>query len=378
MRLAVRSLDGPEVLDLLSTRFDPTASGSPRRPRASCDPTRSACLSPVGTRRSRLPAPARSARRSTPRRSTSPSLPHSCWQERRAGLLPLRGPRAHLARLDAPSHAKPPPLLALRPCHRDRSSARTPSLAPLLEALRGVNLGAEARGRPVDPTVSEQEREAEELSRDLAVTAGAAIYRVGVYVETLAEHSISASRETMLASDARLDPGAFAQRTLWESSLPLARDAAHRTRRYLTRNVADTWPLVSTSCGSPEGLALGYAQPPPHARAARPRAPQPHARRRRSLRRREDHDRQPPHSRALPRSSHRRHRPRRPPVPRLPHPRRRPGQARRTPQPSGPDSRAGAAFSSSSSTSPPASNATARPSLRPAWPLAGGRAAVRL
>jgi hypothetical protein len=136
--------------------------------------------------------------------------------------------------------------------------------------LRGVNLGTAMRGRPVDPAAVEQEQEAEELARDLAVSAGAAIYRVGVYlrlaepegdVEALAEQAGAVAREAMLVSDARLDGGVFAQRRLWEASLPLGRDAAGRTRRYLTRNVGDSWPLASASCGSPEGLALGYAQP---------------------------------------------------------------------------------------------------------------------
>jgi hypothetical protein len=136
--------------------------------------------------------------------------------------------------------------------------------------LRGVNVGSEMRGRAVDPAASEQEQEAAELARDLAVSAGAAIYRVGVYlrlaepggdVEALGEQVQTAAREAMLVADARMDGGVFAQRRLWQASLPLARDAAGRTRRYLTRNVADSWPLASASCGSPEGIPLGYAQP---------------------------------------------------------------------------------------------------------------------
>ena len=136
--------------------------------------------------------------------------------------------------------------------------------------LRGVNIGTAMRGRPVDPAACEQEQEAEELARDLALSAGAAIYRVGVYlrlaepggdVEVLGEQAQDLAREAMLVSDARMEAGVFAQRRLWEASLPLGRDAAGRTRRYLTRNVGDSWPLASASCGSPQGLALGYAQP---------------------------------------------------------------------------------------------------------------------
>ncbi len=269
MRLAVRPLDGPEVLDLLSTRFHPHSDTSPSasfmrpdaiglplpdedpevtaaRSRALAD---AVCASPLDfSPRSHL-----RVGDAVEQVSYLSGVPERTWL----------GWMLHLMQTPLPFS------LSVHVTATDRLRERQ-AQRRRWKRLRGVNLGAEARGRPVDPTVSEQEREAEELSRDLALTANAAIYRVGVYlrlaeplgdVETLVEHSLSASRETMLVSDARLDRGAFAQRSLWESSLPLARDTAHRTRRYLTRNIADTWPLVSTSCGSPDGLALGYAQP---------------------------------------------------------------------------------------------------------------------
>lgn len=271
MRLAVRPLDGPEVLDLLSTRFHPDSeracapSASFMRPDAIGLPTpgedpevtlarsRALCEAVCAAPLDFSPRSHVRVGQSVEQVSYLSGVPERTWL----------GWMLHLMQTPLPFS------LSVHVTATDRLRERQ-AQRRRWRRLRGVNLGAEARGRPVDPTVSEQEREAEELSRDLAVTAGAAIYRVGVYlrlsesagdVETLAEHSLSASRETMLVSDARLDRGAFAQRSLWESSLPLARDTAGRTRRYLTRNVADTWPLVSTSCGSPDGLALGYAQP---------------------------------------------------------------------------------------------------------------------
>jgi hypothetical protein len=269
MRLAVRPLDGPEVLDLLSTRFNPDCDSSPSasfmrpdaiglplpgedpeitaaRSRALAD---AVCASPLDF----SPRSHMRVGDAVEQVSYLSGVPERTWL----------GWMLHLMQSPLPFS------LSVHVTATDRLRERQ-AQRRRWKRLRGVNLGAESRGRPVDPTVSEQEREAEELSRDLAVTANAAIYRVGVYlrlsepagdVETLAEHSLSASRETMLVSDARLDRGAFAQRSLWESSLPLARDTAGRTRRYLTRNVADTWPLLSTGCGSPDGLVLGYAQP---------------------------------------------------------------------------------------------------------------------
>lgn len=82
--------------------------------------------------------------------------------------------------------------------------------------LRGVNIGTELRGRPVDPAAVEQEQEAAELARDLAVSAGAAIYRLAAYVrmaepasdpQALGEQLQAAAREALLVADARIEHG---------------------------------------------------------------------------------------------------------------------------------------------------------------------------
>lgn len=138
--------------------------------------------------------------------------------------------------------------------------------------LRGANIGTERHGRPVDPRAEEQEHEAQELSRELAVSSGAGIYRMSVYLQLrengpdpdpgmVLSDARAVARALTVISDARLDPGTFAQRSLWQSSLPLACDTARRTRKYLSRNVADSWPIVSTSASCPSGIPLGYAQP---------------------------------------------------------------------------------------------------------------------
>ena len=101
--------------------------------------------------------------------------------------------------------------------------------------------------------------------------AGAGIYRLSIYCairepgRTLtwrasAECCQATGREVAMACDARIQHGLFAQGPLWRS-LPLGRDPARRSRKFVSRNVGDTFPLVGTSCGSPDGIPLGYALP---------------------------------------------------------------------------------------------------------------------
>lgn len=136
--------------------------------------------------------------------------------------------------------------------------------------IHGVNRGVEQRGRPLDPDARVQEEEAAELNAELATSAGAGIYRVSIYCslqepggdpEALRECCQATGREVTMACDARIQHGLFAQRRLWESTLPLGRDVAARRRKYVSRNVGDSFPLCGTSCGSPEGILLGYALP---------------------------------------------------------------------------------------------------------------------
>ncbi len=134
--------------------------------------------------------------------------------------------------------------------------------------LYGVNRGVEAHGRPLDPDARVKEQEAAELVDELATSAGAGIYRVSIYQsisdtdpERLAELCQATAREVTMASDARIGHGLFAQAELWQSTLPLGRDVAKRRRKYVSRNVGDTFSLVGTSASSPGGIPLGYALP---------------------------------------------------------------------------------------------------------------------
>jgi hypothetical protein len=138
--------------------------------------------------------------------------------------------------------------------------------------IHGVNRGIEQRGRPLDPDARVAEQEAAELGEALATSAGAGIYRVSVYAaisepgpepdaEALRELCEATGRELTMACDARVQHGPFAQGALWRSTLPLGRDVAARRRKYVSANVGDSFPLTGTSCGSPEGIVLGYALP---------------------------------------------------------------------------------------------------------------------
>ncbi len=136
--------------------------------------------------------------------------------------------------------------------------------------LYGVNRGVETRGRPLDPDARIQEQEAAELNDQLAASAGAGIYRLSVYVSlsepdgdpaALRDACETTGRELAMSCDARVQHGRFAQAALWRSTLPLGLDVAEKRRRYVSTNVGDTFPLVGSSCGSPDGIPLGFSLP---------------------------------------------------------------------------------------------------------------------
>jgi hypothetical protein len=112
--------------------------------------------------------------------------------------------------------------------------------------LYGVNRGSEQRGRPLDPQARLAEEEAAELNDELATGTGTGIYRTSIYLalrepdgqlDVLRELATATGREVMMASDARVLPGLFAQAPLWRSTLPLGVDVARRQRRYVTHEL---------------------------------------------------------------------------------------------------------------------------------------------
>ena len=124
--------------------------------------------------------------------------------------------------------------------------------------LFGVNRGAELRGRTPDYEMLAQEEELGELLKELSGHERSAAFEVSIYQSIrergpdpdpvqLAEAVEQASREIIAASDARVNLGQLRQLELWQSTLPLGRDVARLTRKYVTRHVGDTVPLVGTS-----------------------------------------------------------------------------------------------------------------------------------
>src|SRR5215207_4940690 len=113
--------------------------------------------------------------------------------------------------------------------------------------LFGVNRGAEVRGRTPDYEMLAQEEELGELLKELSGHERSAAFELSIYQSIrergpdpdpvqLAEAVEQASREIIAASDARGNLGQLRQLELWQSTLPLGRDVARLTRKYVTRH----------------------------------------------------------------------------------------------------------------------------------------------
>jgi hypothetical protein len=135
-----------------------------------------------------------------------------------------------------------------------------------------VNRGAESRGRVPDFDRYAAERETEGLLAEMAGHERTNIFRVSIYqtirargpepdIATLTEAVDYCAEQIEVASDCKVNRGTFEQEELWQTSLPLGRDIAARTRKYATRNVGDTVPLVGTGCGSPTGIPFAFSDP---------------------------------------------------------------------------------------------------------------------
>jgi type IV secretory system conjugative DNA transfer VirD4/TraG family protein len=269
--LPARELDGSEILDLLHERFDPGGEDRGQAPASFLHPdavkapipgedsasasaraaqiARAVCTAPID-----LGAPAHLDLDGTLERVLHVSLaPEQTWLGWLAHLTQAPRPFTLVVHIRATER------------YRERMAQKR-----RYKRLYGVNRGVEQRGRPLDPDARLAEQEAGELTAELSANSSAAIYRMSIYLalreadgdpEMLAELCEQGARELTMASDARAAHGTFAQAILWRSTLPLGIDAARRRRKYVSANVADSFPLIGTSCGSPDGIPLGYAVP---------------------------------------------------------------------------------------------------------------------
>lgn len=273
MGVSARPLDGGEVLDLLHARFDPDAQRAGELPASFMCPE--VVASPIagegaedaGARASALARAVCTAELGLAERSHV-RIGGSAEEVFFVSLAPEQtwlGWLLHM--MQAPRPFTLSVHIQATERYRERMAQKR-----RYRRIHGVNRGVEQRGRPLDPDARVQEEEAAELNDELAMSAGAGIYRVSIYgslleagpepdTETLHELCEAAGREVTMACDARMAHGLFAQGALWRSTLPLGRDVARRRRKYVSRNVGDTFPLCGTSCGSPEGIPLGYALP---------------------------------------------------------------------------------------------------------------------
>ncbi|MEN3284328.1 MAG: conjugal transfer ATP-binding protein TraC [Solirubrobacteraceae bacterium] len=136
--------------------------------------------------------------------------------------------------------------------------------------LFGVNRAS--LDRPSDFEMLDQESELDSLLHELSGHQRASIYEVSIYQSlrepgpdassaSLAEAVDTAARELMSVSDTRIHRGEFIQQDLWQSTLPLGRDVARRVRKYVSRHVGDTLPVIGTHCGSPTGIPFAFSEP---------------------------------------------------------------------------------------------------------------------
>jgi TraG P-loop domain len=274
--LSTRLLSGPEVADMLWRRFNPTAADRTPERRPAAQETRLEVLGELDAAKD-----AREAAQAALRlRELIAASAHTVDGQRQLRIDRDLEQTIYVATppdatyfgwlLEAMEVSRPFTLTVhVHALDRLRERARHKARH---RRLFGVNRGAELRGRAADYEMLAQEEEAAELLKELTGAERAAVYELSIYQSIrergpdpdpvqLAEAVEQASRQLTAASDARVNQGQLRQPELWQSSLPLGRDVARLTRKYVTRHVGDTLPLVGTRCGSPTGIPFAFTEP---------------------------------------------------------------------------------------------------------------------
>jgi hypothetical protein len=272
LSLATRLLDGEEVVELLWSRFNPTLADRGERP-ADLDAALVDLSVPVD-------APAARRRALRLRELVARSALDFSGNRRFARIdrdveqtiyAATTADATYMGWLIGACMTRQPFTLSVHVRALDRRSERT-KLKMGYRRIFSVNRGAEMRGRVPDFDRYVQEHEVEQLLAEMAGAERSNLFRVSIYQAIrargpepdptlLAEAVDYCADQIQTASDCRVSRGDFQQEQLWQSTLPLARDVAGRTRKYATRNVGDCVPLVGTTCGSPSGVPFAFADP---------------------------------------------------------------------------------------------------------------------
>jgi hypothetical protein len=271
--LPVTQLDGEQVVELLWARFNPTKSDAGRRPAAATVEV----LGELDSVRDREMA--RQVALTLRERIAASSLDlkrerHVVEVDRDLEQVIYCATTAHqttMGWLMGAMMTRQPYTLSVFVHALDRRRERQ-KIKLGHRRLFGINRGAEARGRVPDFDRYAQEHEYQQLLVEMAGHDRANVFQTSVYqairapgpepdAASLGEAVDFCVEQLESVSDCKVNRGEFRQPELWASTLPLGRDVARRVRKYATRNVGDTVPLIGTSCGSPTGIPFAFADP---------------------------------------------------------------------------------------------------------------------